>query len=263
MTAKASPVPAARGRRRLPGALLLLLALVVTGALWTVLAPRSTAATSGSNSYAIDQGHQLFLKGCASCHGLQAQGTGQAPSLIGVGAAAVDFQVSTGRMPLSAPGAEAERHPVQYTQSEIDQLAAYVASLAPGPAEPDVSGVTNANVAQGGELFRLNCAECHNFAGSGGALSYGKYAPSLSAATAKQIEEAMITGPENMPVFGPGQLNAQQRNDIAAYILTLRKSGNLGGNSIGRLGPVPEGLVIWILGIGLVVAATLWIGSRL
>lgn len=248
--------------RRIPTGAYLALALVLTGTLWALFAPHGNAGTTGTNAQAVQQGEQLFLRGCASCHGLQAEGSSLAPSLIGVGAAAVDFQVSTGHMPLAAPGPEAELHRVEYTAAQTAELAAYIASLAPGPGIPNTSGVAAANVAQGGELFRADCAQCHNFAGSGGALSYGKYAPSLTAVTARQIEEAMITGPESMPVFGPGVLNQQQRDEIAAYILALRHTGNPGGDALGRLGPVPEGAVIWIAGIGACVLATLWIGAR-
>lgn len=254
---------ATRARRRVPRGAYLVLALIVTAVMWSLFAPTSRAGTNSANTYAIAQGREQFLHGCAACHGLQAQGVkGIAPSLIGVGAAAVDFQVSTGHMPLSQQGPEAPIHRSEYTPTQISQLAAYIASLAPGPGIPDTSGVATANVAQGGELFRANCAQCHNFAGAGGGLDYGKYAPVLNHVTARQIEEAMITGPENMPVFGPAQFTQQQRNDIAAYVLALKHTGNPGGNSLGRLGPVPEGAVAWIAGIGACVLATMWIGSR-
>lgn len=258
MSAVARPRP-----RRLPTGAYITLALVLTGTLWALFAPHSTAGPADGNAQAVKAGEQLFLKGCASCHGLNAEGSSQGPSLIGVGAAAVDFQVSTGRMPLFEPAPEADRHPVEYTPQQIAELDAYVASLAPGPGIPNTSGVSTASVAQGGELFRANCAQCHNFAGAGGALSYGKYAPPIVGVNARQIEEAMITGPENMPVFGPDQLSAAQKNEIAAYLLALRRTGNPGGDSLGRLGPVPEGAVAWIAGLGAIVLATIWMGSKL
>lgn len=213
----------------------------------------------------VTTGRTLFLTGCSTCHGLNAQGTNLAPSLIGVGSAAVDFQVSTGRMPLQQTGPEAQPKATRYSQAQVDALAAYVASLAPGPASPssgalDLSG---ANVALGGELFRTNCAQCHNFNGSGGALTYGKYAPSLYPATPKQIWEAMLTGPENMPVFSDAQITPDQKRDILAFIQATHAQADPGGMNLGRIGPVPEGLVGWLGGVGLCVLGTLWIGSRL
>ncbi|MCW2691430.1 MAG: cytochrome c class [Mycobacterium sp.] len=256
------PSPRGGGLRlpRPPFAAVLALAILAMAALWAVAAP-SSHAEDGNGSYAVSQGQALFQKGCASCHGLNSEGSPQGPSLIGVGAAAVDFQVATGRMPLGRPGPEAERGKPKYSQTEIDQLSAYVASLAPGPERPVVD-TSQGNVVAGGQLFRLNCAQCHNAAGAGGALTYGKYAPELKPSTAVQVVEAMRTGPENMPVFGPGQLNAQQATDIAAYVVTVTKSQDPGGHGIGRLGPVPEGIVIWTVGIGAVIAFTFWIGAR-
>src|SRR5205085_7348238 len=139
-----------------------------------------------------------------------------------VGAAAVDFQVGTGRMPLQAHGPEAPRKRPAYDEQQTLDLAAYIASLGAGPAIPQISGWQKADTAYGGALFRTNCAQCHNFAGSGGALTYGKYAPSLSKATPTQIYEAMITGPENMPVFGDKELTPDQKMAIINYIRTLK-----------------------------------------
>ncbi len=202
---------ARRQKRKMPAGIVLVLALMATGFLWAAFAPSGRAADSAANDEQVRLGRALFLAGCSSCHGLNAQGGNQAPSLIGVGAAAVDFQVSTGRMPLAKPQAQAQRHSPKYNQTQIDQLAAYIASLAPGPAKPDAATLENgAKIAEGGELFRTNCASCHQAVGQGGALSYGKHAPFLGNATAVQIAEAVRTGPENMPVFGDGQLSNQQ-----------------------------------------------------
>jgi len=231
---------------------------------YAALAPGSQNATA-SDDAVVNAGRALFIQGCAACHGLNGQGSDQGPSLIGAGAAAVDFQVGTGRMPLKIHGPEAPRHPVQYTEKQIEAMAAYVASFGPGPAIPSdslISQYTNTDVAVGGALFRTNCAQCHNFSGSGGALTYGKYAPSLSDATPKQIYEAMLTGPENMPVFGDQEITPQQKLAIINYIRTLKTETDPGGVSLGRIGPVSEGLVAWVVGIGLLVLTVIWIGSR-
>jgi ubiquinol-cytochrome c reductase cytochrome c subunit len=250
-------------KRRLPAGIVIVLALMATGLLWAALAPSGRAAESSASSEQIRLGRALFLAGCSSCHGLEAQGGNQAPSLIGVGAAAVDFQLSTGRMPLAKPGAQAERHPPKYTQTQIDQIASYIASLAPGPAIPDEATLNNgAKIAEGGALYRTNCAQCHQAAGQGGALSYGKHAPYLGNATKTQIYEAVRTGPENMPVFSDGTLSDTQVASIIKYVQYVTDAKDPGGNGIGHYGPVPEGLVAIIIGLGGLVIATLWIGTR-
>lgn len=255
----------ARLPRRLSSRFVVVVALVATGVAWAAVAPRGQAQPTPDQNEAVRQGRALYLQGCSSCHSLNAQGSNLAPSLIGVGAAAVDFQVGTGRMPLAHPGAQAERKKPLYSQPQIDQLAAYISSLAPGPAVPVVTEaqIKGADLSRGGELFRTNCAQCHQAAGQGGALSYGKHAPTLTNATAKQVVEAMRTGPESMPVFSSSQISDEQARDIAAYVLDVTRSRGPGGHSLGKYGPVPEGLVAWVIGIGGLVAATLWIGSRI
>jgi ubiquinol-cytochrome c reductase cytochrome c subunit len=249
-------------RRQLASAAVVAVALGLMGMLYAALAPSGRAATSADP--AVDRGRELYNQGCASCHGFAGSGGNRAPSLIGVGAAAVDFQVSTGRMPLQQHGPQAPRKRTQYTDQQILDLAAYVASLGPGPSIPqfDDGDWQSADTAYGGALFRTNCAQCHNFAGSGGALTYGKYAPSLSKATPKQIYEAMITGPENMPVFGDAQVTPDQKLAIINYIRTIKSQADPGGAGLGRVGPVSETMVGWLVGIGVLVLVTIWIGAR-
>ena len=255
-------------RRRHPFAafLVLMVGLTMMGGLYAAVTGTGTAsaASTDDSPQAIAKGRQLFLEGCASCHGLNAQGGSTAPTLIGVGAAAVDFQVGTGRMPLAAPSQQAKRGQVIYTQAEISALAAYVASLAPGPAIPSAQELAfqNANLQEGGELFRTNCAQCHNFNGAGGALSDGEFAPSLKDATPQQMFEAMLTGPQAMPVFANSTITIQQKQAIIKYITTIRTSPNPGGMALGRLGPVSEGLFLWIVGLGAVTAIAVWIGAK-
>ncbi len=253
-------------RRRHPAAiaLLILLGLVVTGVGYSVLAPKTASATTASASQ-VEEGKKLFLANCATCHGLQAQGTKAGPSLAGVGAAAVDFQMGTGRMPMAAPGVQAPRiDEVRFTQEQIDAIAAYVASLAPGPPipGPEYTSGEGADVALGAELFRVNCAMCHNFAGSGGALTRGKYAPSLRDIEGKHIYEAMVTGPQSMPVFNDDNISPEGKNDIIAYLHAVDKQENRGGMNLGNLGPVSEGLFIWVFGLGIMIAFAVWLGRK-
>jgi ubiquinol-cytochrome c reductase cytochrome c subunit len=257
----------ARRRRPVAGYTALLLGLVVAGLLYGAFshtggtAQASAPAASQSD---INTGQGLFDANCSSCHGLDAQGTTQAPGLLGAGAAAVDFQMSTGRMPAKEVGAENGRGPVKFTAQQIYQIADYIASLGGGPAIPDAQQVatSGANTALGSQLFQANCAQCHGFAGDSGALTYGKYAPALTAATPTQIYEAMLTGPEAMPVFSDGALSPSAKRDMIAYIVDTRVEPNPGGFSLGRTGPVTEGLVVFLGGMGFLVIIAMWITAK-
>lgn len=253
-------------RRRHPAAiaLLILLGLVVTGLAYSAFAPKPASAATASADQ-IQQGKKLFLANCASCHGLQAQGTKEGPSLVGVGAASVDFQMGTGRMPLAAPNVQAPRpNEVRFSDEEIAAVAAYIASLAPGPGIPDeeYTDGKGGNVARGAELFRVNCAMCHNFAGSGGALTRGKYAPSLRNIEGRHIYEAMVSGPQSMPVFNDDNISPQGKEDIIAFLHAVDEQENVGGMSLGNLGPVSEGLFAWVFGLGLLVGFAVWLGKK-
>jgi ubiquinol-cytochrome c reductase cytochrome c subunit len=239
--------------------------LIVAGVLYGVLSGGgASAAAPAQASTGIADGKSLFIQSCATCHGLGAQGTAQAPSLIGAGAAAVDFQISTGRMPAKEIGAENQRKPSDFTPQQIYDIASYVESLGGGPTIPAASQVSTggANTALGSELFSTNCAQCHGFAGAGGALTYGKSAPPLTASTPTQIYEAMLTGPEAMPNFGDGTITPSEKRDIIAYITQTRAEPNPGGFSLGRVGPVTEGLVVWLGGLGFLVLIALWLTAR-
>ncbi|WP_375431614.1 c-type cytochrome [uncultured Friedmanniella sp.] len=260
-------------RRRHPAAkaLLLVLGLIVMGALYTVFAPAPQVSADTGTSQQVAEGKALFAVGCASCHGLngegQASGEIQGPPLAGVGAAAVDFQVSSGRMPMAKPEAQAPVKPNRYTPEEVAQLEAYVASLGPGPDVPapadyDPANVSAEDVARGGELFRTNCSACHNFEGAGGALPGGKYAPSLYDVPNRRVYEAMITGPQQMPVFSDGVVRPEDKRAIIAYLNTLHGQPNEGGLSLGGLGPVSEGLWAWILGLGSLMGIAVWIAAK-
>jgi ubiquinol-cytochrome c reductase cytochrome c subunit len=256
-----------RGRQRAAGYGVVLFGLATIGAMYasiTGTGNTANASAPGTPSQSMSRGRYLFEQSCSSCHGIDAQGTSQAPSLVGAGAAAVDFQMSTGRMPAKEQGAEMDRRPVVFSHQDIYEIASYVASLGGGPPVPDAQQVSTngANVGLGQTLYAANCAACHSIDGAGGALTYGKYAPALNQATPTQIYEAMQTGPEAMPVFGDGVVTPQDKRDIIAYVTGTRSEANPGGFSLGRVGPVTEGLIAWIAGVGLLVMAAIWIAKK-
>jgi ubiquinol-cytochrome c reductase cytochrome c subunit len=265
------------GRRsRFAGPVVMLLALLVTGGFYTLLSP-AQAEDSAASTDDVAKGRALFLVGCSSCHGKNGEGVDTqaggwyGPSLVGVGAAAVDFQVGTGRMPMAQPGAQAPVKKVVYTDEEIGQLAAFVASLGPGPAVPEAEKYDpeaipeeerEEAIVRGGEFFRTNCTACHNFAASGGALPGGKYAPTLVGVDPVHIYEAMLTGPQQMPVFSDDVLVPEQKRDIIAYLQSLEEQPEYGGSALGSFGPVSEGTFAWIVGIGSLVGFAIWIASH-
>jgi ubiquinol-cytochrome c reductase cytochrome c subunit len=208
-------------------------------------------------------GQQLYETNCTTCHGTDATGTDNGPSLQGVGPAAVNFQVSTGRMPLANPADQPQRQPSQFTPEETAALVAYVASIAPGgPAIPDVS-IENGNLATGMSLYLGNCASCHGAGASGDSVGGGQIAPGLNEATPTQIGEAIRTGPGVMPRFGERTLTPQDVDSIAAYLVWLRSHAGTGGDQLGRVGAVAEGLVAVVIGLGLIVLVLRLTGARL
>jgi ubiquinol-cytochrome c reductase cytochrome c subunit len=257
------------------GLLVLMLGLLLTGGLYAAFSPAS--AQTDNSSAQIDSGRKLFLVGCAFCHGQSGQGVKTldgnqiGPSLVGVGAAAVDFQVGTGRMPVAQPGAQVPQKEVVYTPQEIADLAAFVASLGPGPAIPnaqdyDINGMTTEQrqeaIVQGGLIFRTNCTACHNFEGAGGAMPRGGYAPKILGVEPKYIYEAMLTGPQAMDNFSNGNLSPAEKKDIIAYLQSLKDSPEYGGFGLGGVGPVSEGLFAWLFGIGALVGVATWIAAH-
>ncbi|MEV4812906.1 cytochrome bc1 complex diheme cytochrome c subunit [Micromonospora avicenniae] len=259
------PAARSRGRRRLGAAVRLLAALTLAGGAYTLFAPGAQAQDAPPMSSAAAEGKALFDVSCVTCHGRNAQGVeGRGPSLIGVGAASVEFQVSSGRMPLARQEAQAHRKPPLFTDEQTRQLAQYIQELGGGPELPEGTNLhSDGDIAAGGELFRINCSQCHAFGAGGGALSSGKFAPSLRPASDRQIYAAMLSGPQNMPVFGDNQLRPEQKADIIAYIQeTLKHDQDPGGFNLGRYGPSTEGLAIFLVGIVALVFASLWIAGK-
>lgn len=261
---------ASKSGRRHPLATVALVAigLLVTGGAYTGFSQTSATAEVDWASFSQDEenltaGEKLFGANCATCHGLDAEGTPDGPSLIGSGAASVNFQVGTGRMPLAFQGPQGMVKPNQFSEEQTLQLAAWVASLAPGPDLPEAQYLTgDADVANGATLFRINCAMCHNVAGAGGALTQGKWAPPLVGVAPTHVYEAMVTGPQNMPVFSDANISPQEKADIISYLQYIENQPAVGGLTLGSIGPVAEGLFIWVIGLGVIVAFTVWVTAK-
>ncbi len=260
-----------RLRRRLSGGLLLLIALTIAGGLAAILTPRPQIAVADeSTSALLRNGKQLYETACISCHGANLQGVAQhGPSLIGVGDAAVYFQVSSGRMPVARGEAQVSRKQPSFDESQIEAMGAYVQANGGGPTverNPDGSlamhSLRGTDLGRGGDLYRLNCSSCHNFTGKGGALSSGKWAPNLAPANEQQILAAMRTGPQNMPKFSDQQLSLDAKKDIIGYVNAVTEERSPGGYGLGGLGPAPEGMAVFIIGMVAAIGLALWIGAR-
>ena len=263
-------------RGPLAGLLVLVLGLLLMGGLYSVFSP-AQAQEAQSDEEMVAQGRELFLVSCSFCHGQNGEGVRTndgnqlGPSLVGVGAAAVDFQVGTGRMPMSQPGQQApEKKPV-FDEEETAALAAYVASLGPGPAIPDesdysVEGLSDEErqeaIVRGGQIFLTNCTACHNFTGKGGAMPRGGKAPQILGTEPKHIYEALLTGPQQMPTFSNGNLTPEAKRDVIAYLESVEESPDYGGFGMGGLGPVAEGMFAWIVGLGILIGFSVWIATN-
>ncbi|MBS5997452.1 MULTISPECIES: c-type cytochrome [Corynebacterium] len=269
-----------KAKRTLAGGFALAIGLSGAGVLASALTPDAQVATAEKDDQAlVQEGKDIYDTACITCHGANLQGIeGRGPSLVGIGAGSVYFQVHSGRMPMMSNDAQAERKAPRYTEQQTLALAAYVAANGGGPdivynddgsvAQESLRGanyngeIQAEDVAKGSELFRMNCASCHNFTGQGGALSSGKFAPELAPASEQEIYQAMLTGPQNMPKFSDRQLTADEKKDIIAYLKSAKETPSPAGWDLGALGPVAEGLAMWIIGISALCAAAMWIGSR-
>jgi ubiquinol-cytochrome c reductase cytochrome c subunit len=270
---------AARGAQVAHLAALAVLAVSVVLGI-TLLRPERVGAQAPGAQPAAEA-PSIYLRDCAVCHGVSGAGTTRAPSLQGVGAAAIDYWISTGRMPLvdngrdprspfeqtppgqllPDPALEPHRHQPAYPPAVVHALVSYVSSVTgAGPPIPTVD-LLNADVATGGEVFRLQCAACHSWDGTGGAL-YQRQAPSIHLATPTQVAEAVRTGPDNMPAFGTSAVPPGQLDDLVAYVRYLDHPDDRGGASLWHLGPVAEGGVAIIGGLGALLLVTRWIGER-
>lgn len=244
-------------RRGEAGATALAMGAVVAAAiaLSTAMSPSAEARDDE-----VAAGRQLFLTACVSCHGIDGVGTDQGPTLVGVGAASADFMLRTGRMPLNDPGDQPTHKRPAYDDTQIEQLVAYIATLGSGPPIPDVDPDAG-DLSVGGEIYRGNCAACHQAAGSGGALSDGVIAPDLHQATATEIAEAVRIGPNEMPVFGADVISDDDLDSLVRYVLQLDDPQSPGGFQLG-IGPVAEGFVALLVGLGGLMLVARWVTAE-
>lgn len=235
--------------------------LIAVGAvlsLWSV--PRAGADAPAAAS--PPDARTVYLRDCATCHGSEGRGTTRGPVLVGVGRASIDYMVSTGRMPIADPGTTVRRHRPAYRPALRRELVDYAAALGPGGPDIPVVNPAGGDLARGGELFRLQCAACHAWAGDGGAL-LRVAAPPTHPATPTQVAEAIRVGPGTMPVFGSAALSDGDVDSVVAYVKDLDRTSDRGGSGLGHLGPLAEGAVAWVVGVGLLMLAVRWIGERM
>jgi ubiquinol-cytochrome c reductase cytochrome c subunit len=226
------------------------------GASSPTAAPVSRPAAT--NDDLVAHGEELYLTSCVSCHGVAGAGTELGPPLLTSGEAAADFYLRTGRMPLATPAPQPPDKPRAYDNNEIEALVAYVGSIGNGPAIPDIDP-SSGDLQIGARLFLANCSACHNSSAIGGALSNGNYAPSLQHTDTQQIGEAMRVGPGEMPRFGPDVFTDHQVNSIVRYVRYLHAPDDPGGFDLGYTGPVPEGFVAFLFGLGTLIVLARWI----
>jgi ubiquinol-cytochrome c reductase cytochrome c subunit len=247
-----------RRRNRAPSLILWIgLLLAIGGQAWSFRPTVSNAQTALET-----QGEQLYAASCSTCHGLNAEGTANGPTLQGVGPAAVDFMLSSGRMPLADPGEQPVRQEPRFTDDQVEAIVGYVSSIAPGgPEIPDVD-TARGELPRGFQLFLNNCSGCHGAAGIGDSVGGGQIAPSLYPPNAKQIGEAIRIGPGVMPRFGENDLSRAEVDSIARYLEWVRDNGDEGGFQLGRVGAVAEGLIAVTVGLGLLVLVIRLTGAK-
>jgi quinol---cytochrome-c reductase cytochrome c subunit len=229
----------------------------------TAVAAAAPAARDGRadvvrTAQADPDGERLYVQHCASCHGPTGAGTAYGPGLEGAGAAALDFYMRTGRMPLSAPGDPQYRQEPVLTPAQIAAIVAYADDFGAGPDIPQVA-TAGADLHRGWELYINDCAACHSTSGAGGSVGGGQFAPSLQDVDALTVAEAVTIGPGVMPAFA---IEGEDLDALAAYVEFLGDAPAPGGLPLAGIGPVPEGFVAVFVGLGLLVVVSRWVARR-
>jgi ubiquinol-cytochrome c reductase cytochrome c subunit len=235
----------------------LLLILVASLPTLVIVGPGARGQESSA-----DEGARLFAVGCASCHGPQGEGTENAPSLVGVGAAGVDFMLSTGRMPLGDPDQQPTRQAPKYSAEEIEALVRFVEALGPGGESIPFVSPEAGDLSLGRDIYSSNCLACHGAGAQGATVGAGQIAPSLHRATPVQIAEAVRVGPGPMPPFAEELIDQHELDSLVRHVMALRTESNPGGLDLGRVGPVVEGFVGWVVGLGLLLLVIRLTGTK-
>jgi len=231
--------------------------VVVAAAAGVLALLSSGGAPAGAQDEAL--GRELYETQCAACHATDGTGVpDRGPTLEVEGRASVDFVLRTGRMPLADPRMQARPGPTRYTEEQIVALVDYAGAFGDGPDIPDVDPARG-DLANGAQLYQLNCAACHVASGAGAAIGGGRDAPDLVDSTPTEIGQAIRVGPGAMPVFG--SFTDRDLDDVAAYIGQLRDQHTTAPEDFGGAGPVAEGLAAWLLALLPLIALTRWIGT--
>ena len=247
-----------------------LLLAVLAGTVNLAVAVAQDAGQTELDPQLVERGNDLFQTNCAMCHGDRGEGLDQegpvgGPSLQDVGPASVDFMLRTGRMPMENQHARLRRGPPKFDETDRAALVAYVSSLVPGqqgPGIPDIDGWQSADLSTGMEQFTTNCAACHGPTAGGIAVGQNDVSSNLDVASPVEIAEAIRTGPGVMPVFGKDVLDEQDLEAVTAWVMRLRDRPSPGGISIGRSGPVSEGFIAWLVGMGLLGVVMYLLGDK-
>jgi ubiquinol-cytochrome c reductase cytochrome c subunit len=224
------------------------------------VAAAAANANVAARQESVAEGRRIFLRDCAFCHGDHGDGTALGPQLLEAGTAAVDFQLTTGRMPLKSTEDKPEAGPPSYPPSVIDSIVAYTDTFITGG--PPVPEPVPGDVTRGRSLFLYNCAPCHSSSGTGMILPAGAFAPELFDSTSKEVAEAIRIGPGPMPVFPESEFDEEQVNDIVTYVQQLGDDQNIGGHPMDWFGPIGEGIVFWLIPLPLLVILLLVLGKK-
>ncbi len=239
------------------------------------------SAVPHDHALLMREGRTLYDVHCSTCHGIvDTGGSKGVPSLQYAGGATVDFYVSTGRMPLAdiaavngtplnpfahslAEGTQNYHTAPLFDARQTAAIVTYVTSQAQTTIPiPDVR-IDPSKLQRGRLLFEDNCQACHGAGAEGATAGYQWTALPLNRATPTQIGEAIRIGPGVMPRFPKTVLSGDDVNAIATYIGYLTaNSQTYGGTVMDYLGPISEGAVSALIGVGFLFWVVYFTGTK-